>query len=136
VKYALPRKARLRKPADFKRVYEAGYRMGDHCLLIFMAPNGRPRSRVGVTVSRKHGKATQRNRLKRLLKEAFRLCQYDIPAGFDYVLIPRPRPQPPQLRELQASLRRLARRLARRIERQQARATTQAAASAQPKQTP
>jgi ribonuclease P protein component len=45
---------------------------------------------VGLAVSRRHGKAVQRNRLRRLLREAFRLEQHNLPAGFDYLLVPRP----------------------------------------------
>ena len=116
--YGLPRKARLQKRSEYERVYQQGEKLGDRLLLLFMLPNELGRSRVGVTVSRKHGKAVRRNRLKRLLKEAFRLSQHELPRGFDYVLIPRPRPEPAHLQEFQRSLKHLAARLARRFQRQ------------------
>lgn len=58
-------------------------------VVVFFRPNGLPFSRLGVSVSRKHGPAVCRNRLKRVLREAFRLSLADLPVGIDYVLIPR-----------------------------------------------
>ncbi|SHN49361.1 ribonuclease P protein component [Desulfovibrio litoralis DSM 11393] len=45
--------------------------------------------RLGLAVGRKIGSAVKRNRVKRVLREFFRLNQYDIPNGFDYVVIPK-----------------------------------------------
>ncbi|NOX55843.1 MAG: ribonuclease P protein component [Planctomycetes bacterium] len=118
-RYRLPRKARLRKTDEFQQVYKGGQRAGDGHLLVFAAPNTLGWTRVGVSVSRKHGKAVRRNRLKRLLREAFRLSQHELPSGLDLILIPRQCEQP-RLIDYQRSLKRLAWRLARRIRRRQA----------------
>jgi ribonuclease P protein component len=80
---------RLLNPSDFRRVYDARKPWHGAAIVIFSRPNGLPFSRVGVSVSRKHGSAVKRNRLKRVLREAFRLSQAELPAGFDFVLIPR-----------------------------------------------
>jgi ribonuclease P protein component len=56
-----------------------------------------------------------RNRYKRLFREAFRLAQHDLPPGIDFVLIPRPQPQPPKLEEVQASLKILAVQAAQKL---------------------
>ena len=126
--FRLPRQARLRKTEEFQHVYRDGQRAGDGHLLVFAAPNAFGRTRVGVSVSRKHGKAVRRNRLKRLLREAFRLSQHDLPAGLDLILIPR-LGGPARLRDYQKSLKRLAWKLARRIQRQAATARGKTEAS-------
>jgi ribonuclease P protein component len=59
-------------------------------VIVYGAPNGLPVTRLGLSVSRKVGGAVQRNRVKRLLREAFRAVQHDLPAGLDLVVVARP----------------------------------------------
>jgi ribonuclease P protein component len=84
------KRQKLRRPSEFKRVYEGGSRAGDDRLLVFALRNDLGVTRLGLSVSRKHGGAVRRNRIKRLLREAFRLGQHDLPAGLDLVIVPRP----------------------------------------------
>src|SRR5215475_9264840 len=98
----------LRRPTDFRRVYERRLSASDGWLLVYVCENGLPHLRLGLSVSRKFGQATQRNRLRRLYREAFRLTRAQMPVGLDLVLIPR-RPEPPTLAELKQSLPRLVR---------------------------
>ncbi len=60
-------------------------------LTLYMARNDCEYSRLGVSVGKSRGNAVVRNRLKRLMREAFRQNQEQIPAGFDYVLMITPR---------------------------------------------
>lgn len=53
-------------------------------------PNGLPYSRLGLSVGRRCGSAVRRVRLKRLLREAFRLESAVLPPGYDIVCIPQP----------------------------------------------
>src|SRR5947199_6273518 len=107
----------LRRPADFRRVYDRRRSVSDPWLIVYACENGLPHLRLGLSVSRKVGKATYRNRLRRLYREAFRLTRHQMPAGLDLVLIPR-RPEEPTLDQLRQSLPRLVRQAARRLERE------------------
>ena len=89
LRFRLTADQRVRNSLDFERIYAARNRAGDDCLLIFAAPNNRPSTRFGLSVSRKQGNAVRRARLKRLLREAFRLSQHNLPPGLDLILIPR-----------------------------------------------
>ncbi len=112
--HTFPRACRLTKGADFQRVYEKRVRAGDRYLLIFADRNETRITRIGLSVSRKHGNAVKRNRIKRLLREAFRLTRPLLPEGLDLVLIPRQDVEP-SLQDYQRSLRSLTRKLFGRL---------------------
>ena len=78
------------RKADFARVYAAARASAsDDVLLIYACENELTHARLGLSVSRKVGGAVQRNRWKRILREAFRLSVEQLPAGVDLVVIPR-----------------------------------------------
>ena len=87
-----PSKRMIRK-GDFDRTFAGRCTAGDGLMVVYVLPNERPDPRIGLAVSKRHGKAVQRNRLRRLLREAFRLEQHNLPVGFDYLLVPRPASQ-------------------------------------------
>lgn len=86
----LPKKKRLTSNQQFKAVLDRGRRAGDGLLTLYAAPNDCGYPRLGVSVGKSSGKAVVRNRLKRLLREAFRRSQDRIEQGFDYVLMIAP----------------------------------------------
>jgi len=109
----LPATARLRSGRDFQRVYQRGQRAAGALLTVVALRSRSARgSRVGVSVSKDHGAAVRRNKIKRLLREAFRLERKHLPADFDLVLIPRPRQGKLQLAALRAELLALVARIA------------------------
>lgn len=107
--HPFPKELRLRASGDFERVYRHRRSVSDEKLILYARPNDLPHSRFGVSVSRKVGNAVQRNRWKRLLREAFRLAQHELPSGLDFISIPRTI-QPPTTEELRKSLLRLSKR--------------------------
>src|SRR5215470_4973272 len=107
----------LRRTQDFRRVYDRRRSVSDHWLIVYARENGLPYLRLGLSVSRKYGQATRRNRLRRLYREAFRLTRHEMPTGYDLVLIPR-RPEEPTLDELKRALPRLVRQVAQKLARE------------------
>ena len=87
---AFPKSRRLASNRQFKAVLDRGRRAGDRLLVLYAAPNDRGYPRLGVSVGKSSGNAVARNRLKRLLREAFRLSQDRLPRDFDYVLMIAP----------------------------------------------
>jgi ribonuclease P protein component len=107
----------LRRPADFRRVYDRRRSASDAWLIVYACENGLPHLRLGLSVSRKVGGAVQRNRLRRLYREAFRLTKHDMPVGLDLVVIPR-KAEEPAFEELKRSLPRLVQQVARKLARE------------------
>ena len=86
-----PSRGRLSRSAEFERVYRQGRSTANRHLVLYTFPNatdGRPR--LGLSVSRKVGGAAERNRVKRLLREAFAHTEANLPAGQDVVVVARP----------------------------------------------
>jgi len=77
--FSFPKEARLLKRAEFLRVYEQGKRFEGRFMTVFILPNDLKKQRVGITATRKGiGKAHDRNRAKRLLRETFRLSPQEL----------------------------------------------------------
>lgn len=113
-RFGFPSTRRIRSELDFARIYGLRQRASNRHLLIFAAANDLGFSRIGLSVSKKHGNAIKRARLKRLLREAFRLTQHELPAGLDLILIPQQKTGA-TLRDYQQSLQYLCEKLNRRI---------------------
>jgi ribonuclease P protein component len=83
---------RLSRSADFDRVYREGRSHASRYLVVysFPRPSADDDARLGVSVGRKVGGAVERNRMKRLLREAFWATAEELPPGHDFVLVARP----------------------------------------------
>jgi len=78
---ALPKERRLAKRREFLHVYDTGQKIFSRYCVLFFAANHLPHSRVGVTATKKVGKANVRNRLKRWTRETYR--RHREPLGID-----------------------------------------------------
>jgi len=104
----------VRSNREFQRAYRRRCAASDPWLLVFGHENGLPHPRLGMSVSRKIGKAVMRNRWKRLIREAFRRNRQRLPTGIDLIVIPR-KDGTVELADVEASLVRLAQRVASRL---------------------
>jgi len=82
---------RLRWQRCFERVFAERCTAGDSVLVVYVAPNGRARSRLGIRTSRRIGTAVARAYVRRRIREAFRTNKASIPPGYDIVCVPRAR---------------------------------------------
>ena len=80
---------RIKKNAEFRAVYRRGKSFSNNLLVLYVYRNKKSINRLGISVSKKVGKSVIRNRIKRLIKENFRLNIEDIKVGYDLVFIAR-----------------------------------------------
>ena len=86
------RRQRLSRSAEFDRVYREGRSHASRYLVVYSFPRGEAADgpRLGVSVGRKVGGAVERNRVKRMLREAFWASAPALPDGHDFVVVARP----------------------------------------------
>lgn len=84
------KKKRLASNKQFEAVLARKVRVANGLLVLYAAENDCGYPRLGISVGKSCGGAVERNRLKRLLREAFRQSQDRIPPGFDYLLMISP----------------------------------------------
>jgi ribonuclease P protein component len=105
---------RLREPAAFRRAFERRKTASDAAMVVYAVENNQAAPRLGISLGKKKvKKASRRNRIKRLIREAFRLHRVTLPRGVDLVVVPRG----PDLdfATVMTSFPRLARDAARRL---------------------
>jgi ribonuclease P protein component len=112
---SFPRTYRIRSQLDFDRAFSTGKMAMDARLVVHAIRNQLGWSRLGISVSRKVGSSPQRNRWKRVIREAFRRSRSTLPSGLDLVVRPR-RGAVAELEQVQQSLIKLAARLAKNTE--------------------
>ena len=77
----------LKKNSDFQKLFARGKKLFSPALIVLYLPA--KRTQMGLCVSKKHGKSVKRNRIKRLLREAFRAVEKDIAKSGAFILIPK-----------------------------------------------
>ncbi len=83
------KKERLRLRKDFDRVFKEGKVVQNDYLVMLYRKNGLGYSRIGIVVKRRFGKAHDRNRIKRWIREIYRRWKMEFPEGYDYVFLTR-----------------------------------------------
>ena len=104
-----PKSHRLGGRLQFAAVFDAKAKESRGPLALYSLPNDLGHARLGISISRRVGTAVRRNRIKRLLREAFRLHQNEISRGYDLVIVVRPH-EPLPLAEYERLLMSLAQR--------------------------
>ncbi len=86
---SFPKSARLRKRKEFLRLHKAGKRLVGRLVCLDVAKGLSPDPRLGISVSVKYGNSPERNRFKRMVREAFRIAYDQIPSFLDLHVVPR-----------------------------------------------
>jgi len=111
-----PRHLRVQRKGDFQRAYAQGRRARGEFLLVVGAPNGLAHPRLGLSVGKRVWRgAVQRNRVRRIFREAFRLSVPELPPGLDLILVPAAPALRPPLDGTRRELVKLAHKVARRL---------------------
>lgn len=79
----------IKENKDFKKLYYRGKSVANDCLVVYSRQNPYPYCRLGLTVSSKVGKAVVRNRVRRLIKESYRLMEDSVRKSMDIVVVAR-----------------------------------------------
>ena len=101
----------LKKNADFKDVYSRGRSAGNRCFIIYSARNEESgKNRLGISVSKKVGNSVVRHRVKRLIKESYRLNETCFVEGLDMIVIARQSAKECNFFEIESALLHLAKK--------------------------
>jgi ribonuclease P protein component len=79
----------IKKNKDFQAVYQNGKSYANRLLVMYVKKSDMPRSRIGISVSKKVGNSVVRHHLTRLIRESFRLHEDVVEAGLDIVVVAR-----------------------------------------------
>ncbi len=79
----------LKDNKAFLRCYKKGRFAAEKFIAAYFYPNGSPYNRVGITAGKKQGNAVTRNRIKRIVRAAYRLNEASFPIGYDIVFVGR-----------------------------------------------
>ena len=94
----------LNKNYEFKRLYNKGKSAASGCVVVYCMKNNKAENRLGITVSTKLGGAVQRNRIRRRLKEIYRIHEHTVHLGYNIVLVARQRSRVAGWNELESSV--------------------------------
>ena len=111
MKETLSRDERLSHQGEFDRVFQEGRKFGASFAIIRAVPNGLKHSRLGMSLGRRVGNAVRRNRIKRLIREAYRLNKHVLGCPCDIVVVPRPGWRNLILREIEPAVKKALARI-------------------------
>jgi len=114
--YSFPRELRLLTPSQFSRIFDHPIKAVSNHLTLLAKPNNLDHARIGLTIAKKKEKtAVGRNRIKRIIRNSFRINQHSLPK-IDIVVIARNDVGSASNEELQQQLEKLWKKLTKRCE--------------------
>jgi len=105
--FRFTKKERITQPQDFRRVMKLGRRHASRDFILFIQKNENTFHRLGIVVKKEIGPATFRNRMKRYIREFFRLHKHQIKRSYDIILMVKKGCSFNRYQEAEGELRRL-----------------------------
>ena len=87
IRFSFKKEDRILKRSEFLELSRFGRKLQNECFIVFFKPGRLDRPRLGITVTRKVGKAAKRNRIKRLVREYFRLNRQQLKKNWDINIV-------------------------------------------------
>lgn len=87
--FGLPKSSRLGSNRTFQKVYQEGRSVAGRYLVLHWRKKEEEKSKIGFAAGKKLGSAVVRNRLKRIMREAWRLYPMEMPEGYDFIIVAR-----------------------------------------------
>ncbi len=94
----------LKKNRDFQQVYRKGSSKANKYLVLYVQKQDTGKNRIGISVSKKVGNSVVRHRVKRLIKESYRLNENKFDRGLDLVVVARPGAREKSFFEIESAL--------------------------------
>lgn len=106
----MDKKLKLRNNREFRHVYDKGISKSNKHLVIFFIKNDLDYNRIGFSVTKKLGNAVTRNKVRRLIRESYRIYKDDIKTGYDIIFLSRVRCKDATYKEVESSILNLLKR--------------------------
>jgi len=94
----------IKSNLDFQDIYKKGKSYANRFLVMYIVENGTDKNRIGISVSKKVGNSVVRHRVKRLIKESYRLHEAVFNSGLDIVIVARPNAKDKSFSEIESAL--------------------------------
>lgn len=101
----------VKKNSDFIRAYKKGKFYAGRHIVLYALKNGANINRIGITVSKKFGKSVKRNRIKRLIRENYRLYEMFVKDGYDIIFVARSSETMPDFSDIRKEMKFLLKKL-------------------------
>lgn len=101
---------RIKRNSHFRYIYNRGKSISNDTLVLYILKNKKSINRVGISVSKKVGNSVVRNRVKRLIRESYRLNRHNFINGHDFIFIARQKSSSADYKKVEGAMKHLMRK--------------------------
>ncbi|MEG2338059.1 MAG: ribonuclease P protein component [Clostridium sp.] len=101
---------KIKRNSHFRYIYNRGKSLSNDTLVLYRIKNNKPVSRLGISVSKKVGNSVVRNKVKRLIRECYRVNRGSYKTGFDFIFIARQKASTADYAKVESAMKHLMRK--------------------------